>query len=77
MISVDLLIRCFNRLHEPTSGAIYIDGDNIVSYDQDELKKIRQEKIAMVFQHFGLFSHRTILENVEYGLEITKQFKIS
>lgn len=39
MISVDLLIRCFNRLHEPTSGAIYIDGDNIVSYDQDELKK--------------------------------------
>ncbi|HEY4600050.1 MAG TPA: glycine betaine/L-proline ABC transporter ATP-binding protein [Cerasibacillus sp.] len=66
------LIRCFNRLHEPTSGEIYIDGDNIVSYDEAELTKMRQEKIAMVFQHFGLFSHRTILENVEYGLEIRK-----
>lgn len=66
------LIRCFNRLHEPTSGAIYIDGDNIVSYNEAELTKIRQEKIAMVFQHFGLFSHRTILENVEYGLEVRK-----
>ncbi|WP_449538623.1 quaternary amine ABC transporter ATP-binding protein [Ferdinandcohnia sp. Marseille-Q9671] len=64
------LIRCFNLLNKPTSGAIYVDGENIVTYDSARLKKFRQEKIAMVFQHFGLFSHRTVLANVEYGLEI-------
>lgn len=64
------LIRCFNLLNKPTDGRIYIDDQNIVNYNQAQLKKIRQEKIAMVFQHFGLFNHRTILGNVEYGLEI-------
>lgn len=64
------LIRCFNLLNEPTTGKIYIDGENIVDCSRDELKKVRQEKIAMVFQHFGLFDHRTVLSNVEYGLEI-------
>ncbi|NGP44783.1 glycine betaine/L-proline ABC transporter ATP-binding protein [Bacillaceae bacterium SIJ1] len=64
------LIRCFNLLNRPTDGSIYIDGENIVQYQSTALKKMRQEKVAMVFQHFGLFSHRTILANVEYGLEI-------
>lgn len=64
------LIRCFNLLHEPTSGSVYIDGEDITKATNDQLKKVRQEKIAMVFQHFGLFTHRTVLENVEYGLEI-------
>lgn len=64
------LIRCFNLLNKPTDGAIYIDGVNIVNGSKSELKKVRQEKIAMVFQHFGLFSHRTVLGNVEYGLEV-------
>ncbi|MFS0646161.1 quaternary amine ABC transporter ATP-binding protein [Siminovitchia sp. 179-K 8D1 HS] len=64
------LIRCFNLLNKPSDGAIYIDGVNIVKGSKSELKKVRQEKIAMVFQHFGLFSHRTVLANVEYGLEI-------
>ncbi|GGJ71295.1 quaternary amine ABC transporter ATP-binding protein [Virgibacillus salexigens] len=64
------LIRCFNLLNKPTDGSIYLDGEDIVAFNKNELKKIRQEKIAMVFQHFGLFSHRTILANVEYGLEI-------
>jgi glycine betaine/proline transport system ATP-binding protein len=64
------LIRCLNLLHKPTAGNIFVDGDNIVTYDKQQLRKFRQEKIAMVFQHFGLFSHRTVLENVEYGLEI-------
>jgi glycine betaine/proline transport system ATP-binding protein len=64
------LIRCFNLLNKPTNGSIYIDGEDIVQYKKHELKTVRQEKIAMVFQHFGLFSHRTILANVEYGLEI-------
>lgn len=64
------LIRCFNLLNKPTDGAIFIDDINITKSNNNELKKVRQEKIAMVFQHFGLFNHRTILANVEYGLEI-------
>lgn len=64
------LIRCLNMLNRPTMGAIYVDGENIVAYNKKELKSYRQQKIAMVFQHFGLFSHRTILGNIEYGLEI-------
>ncbi len=64
------LIRCFNLLDRPTDGSVKIDGVDLVNCTNHELKKIRQEKIAMVFQHFGLFDHRTILSNVEYGLEI-------
>src|SRR5690625_3407589 len=64
------LIRCFNLLNKPTTGSVYIDGENIADTNKAGLKKVRQEKIAMVFQHFGLFNHRTILANVEYGLEI-------
>lgn len=64
------LIRCFNLLNKPTTGSVFIDDQNITKSNRGELKKVRQEKIAMVFQHFGLFNHRTILENVEYGLEV-------
>lgn len=64
------LIRCLNLLNRPTSGSIYVDGENIVKYNKRELRNFRQKKVAMVFQHFGLFTHRTILENVEYGLEV-------
>src|SRR5690625_4775089 len=64
------LIRCFNMLNRPTTGSIYVDDEDVVKYSASQLKKYRQEKVAMVFQHFGLFSHRTILTNVEYGLEI-------
>lgn len=66
------LIRCFNLLNKPTDGSVFIDGLDIAKGSQAELKKVRQEKIAMVFQHFGLFNHRTILANVEYGLEVRK-----
>lgn len=66
------LIRCFNLLNKPTDGQILLDGEDIVKYSGQQLKKVRQNKIAMVFQHFGLFTHRTILSNVEYGLEIKK-----
>ena len=64
------LLRCLNLLNEPTAGKIYIDGVNIVNYKHKELREFRQKKVAMVFQHFGLFTHRTVLGNVEYGLEI-------
>lgn len=64
------LIRCLNLLNRPTAGNIYVDEENIVKYNSQQLKKFRQQKIAMVFQHFGLFTHRTVQKNVEYGLEI-------
>lgn len=64
------LIRCLNMLNEPTEGKILVDGLNIVEYIKRELLEFRQKKISMVFQHFGLFTHRTVLENVSYGLEV-------
>ncbi|HJG22216.1 glycine betaine/L-proline ABC transporter ATP-binding protein [Enterococcus durans] len=64
------LIRLLNRLIEPTSGNIYIDGEDISKLSKEELREVRRHKINMVFQNFGLFPHRTILENTEYGLEV-------
>jgi glycine betaine/proline transport system ATP-binding protein len=64
------LIRCLNLLNRPTAGEILIDGEDIVKYDRQQLREFRQNKVAMVFQNFGLFTHRTVLGNVEYGLEI-------
>lgn len=64
------LIRCINLLNRPTSGRIYVDGENIVEYNKMQLREYRQRKVAMVFQHFGLITHRTVLGNVEYGLEV-------
>ena len=64
------LIRCINRLIEPTDGEIYIDGENVTALSLDKLRLVRQKKLAMVFQRFALFPHRTILQNVAYGLEI-------
>ena len=66
------LIRCLNLLNKPTAGSVYVDGKDIVKFDKKELREFRQTKMAMVFQHFGLFSHRTVMENVEYGLEVKK-----
>lgn len=64
------LIRCLNRLIEPTSGEILIDGKDIVGCDKKALIDIRREKMAMVFQNFALLPHRTIEDNVAFGLEI-------
>ncbi|MDN6626569.1 MAG: glycine betaine/L-proline ABC transporter ATP-binding protein [Pisciglobus halotolerans] len=64
------LVRMLNRLIEPTKGSIFIDGENISTMDKEALRKVRREKLSMVFQNFGLFPHRTILENTEYGLEV-------
>ncbi len=64
------LVRMLNRLIEPTDGNVYVDGDNINEMNDEELRELRRKKISMVFQNFGLFPHRTILENAEYGLEI-------
>lgn len=64
------LIRLINRLIEPTSGEVYIDGENIVEMDKHQLMMTRRQKLGMVFQNFALFPHRTILDNVAYGLEV-------
>lgn len=64
------LLRCINRLVQTTKGNIYIDGVDITKVDSAKLQDMRRNKMGMVFQHFGLFPHRTIQENVEYGLEI-------
>lgn len=64
------LIRCLNLLNKPTGGQIKINGEDITSLDHEGLRDLRQNKISMVFQSFGLLSHRNVLRNVEYGLEI-------
>lgn len=64
------LIRCVNRLIEPTTGAVYIDGEDVTAATKDDLLEIRRRKTGMVFQHFGLLPHRTVLENAAYGLKV-------
>ena len=64
------LVRCLIRLIESTKGEINFDGDDIVQYSQDELIEFRRNKVAMVFQHYGLLPHRNVIDNVSYGLEI-------
>lgn len=64
------LIRCLNLLNRPTKGEILIDNEDIVKYEKKQLRELRQNKVSMVFQNFGLFNHRNVIENVEFGLEI-------
>ncbi|CAM3315638.1 glycine betaine/L-proline ABC transporter ATP-binding protein [Paenibacillus lupini] len=64
------LIRLLNRLIEPSSGQLLFEGRDIVQMSSSELRELRRKKMGMVFQKFALFPHRTVLQNVEYGLEI-------
>ena len=64
------LIRHINRLIEPTSGSIIVDGDDILSMSPAELRDFRRSKASMVFQKFGLLPHRKVIDNVAYGLSI-------
>jgi glycine betaine/proline transport system ATP-binding protein len=64
------LVRCLNRLIDPTSGHIFIDGEDVAHVGQARLRDVRRTKISMVFQRFGLFPHKTVLENAEYGLKM-------
>lgn len=64
------LVRCLTRLIEPTAGSIVIDGEDVRAMDRSRLRELRRHRAAMVFQHFGLLPHRTVLDNVAYGLEV-------
>ena len=64
------LVRHLNRLIDPTSGQILVDGQNILDYDMPALRQFRRHKISMVFQNFGLLPHRNVVENVAYGLKV-------
>ena len=64
------LLRCINRLNEPSLGEIFINGKNITTSSDKELLDIRRKEMAMVFQHFGLLPHRTVLSNIAFGLEL-------
>jgi len=69
------LVRHFNRLIDPTSGQILVDGEDILRYDEKQLEHFRRHKISMVFQSFGLLPHKTVLDNVGYGLKVRGENK--
>src|SRR5690606_7096295 len=64
------LIRHFNRLIEPTAGTIRVDDVDVMALGARELERFRQQKMSMVFQRFGLFPHRSVLDNIAYGLKV-------
>lgn len=64
------LVRMINGLIKPSAGEILIDGIDVASCSQEQLRKVRREKVAMVFQHFALFPHKTVADNVAFGLKI-------
>ena len=64
------LVRCLIRLIEATRGRVLFDGEDVFSFTREELIQFRRQKVAMVFQHYGLLPHRRVLDNVAYGLEI-------
>ncbi|HEY8489226.1 MAG TPA: betaine/proline/choline family ABC transporter ATP-binding protein [Thermaerobacter sp.] len=64
------LVRCLLRLVEPTAGRILFDGEDVTAMDGRQLTAFRRTRVAMVFQHYGLLPHRTVLDNVAFGLRL-------
>lgn len=64
------LVRCLNRLIEPTAGEVLIDAEDVLKAKSEELIQIRRSKISMVFQNFGLLPHKSVLDNVTFGLDV-------
>ncbi|RKE39672.1 glycine betaine/proline transport system ATP-binding protein [Paraburkholderia sp. BL23I1N1] len=69
------LVRHFNRLIEPTSGEIVIDGSDVIKLDPQGLRELRRYKVSMVFQNFGLLPHQTVLDNTAYALRVRGESK--
>lgn len=70
------LLRCINRLNKPTFGEIIVDGKDIAKVTEEELRPVRRKTLAMVFQHFGLLPHYTVLQNIAFGLELQNVGKV-
>ena len=64
------LVRCLNRLIEPTSGTVHVDDENVFEMSDRALRVMRRTRMSMVFQNFALLPHKTVLQNVEYGLKV-------
>lgn len=64
------VVRCLSRLIEPTAGEVFVDGQNLLALSEAELIELRRHKMGMVFQHFGLLPHMTVLDNVAYPLRV-------
>lgn len=64
------LVRLLNRLIEPTSGQILFNGTDVMRMSSEQLRQFRRKNVGMVFQKFALFPHRTVIQNIEYGLEV-------
>jgi glycine betaine/proline transport system ATP-binding protein len=64
------VVRMLNRLIEPTAGSVSIGGEDVLAMGREELRQLRMSKVSMVFQHFALFPHRTVLQNAAYGLKV-------
>jgi glycine betaine/proline transport system ATP-binding protein len=64
------LIRCIARLIDATRGTVALDDEDLTGMSEESLRRVRREKMSMVFQHFGLLPHRRVIDNVAYGLEI-------
>jgi glycine betaine/proline transport system ATP-binding protein len=64
------LIRCAARLNEVTKGRVLLDGEDLTAMSEEQLRNVRRHKMSMVFQHFGLFPHRRVIDNAAYGLEV-------
>ncbi|WP_050524525.1 quaternary amine ABC transporter ATP-binding protein [Pseudorhodobacter wandonensis] len=64
------LVRCLSRLIEPTSGEIWFHGQNLLAASEDEMRQLRRHKMGMVFQHFALLPHMSVLQNVAFPLEV-------
>jgi glycine betaine/proline transport system ATP-binding protein len=69
------LVRLLTRLIEPTAGQVTMNGEDITSASEHELRELRRHHVAMVFQHFGLLPHRKVIDNVAYGLEVRGEGK--
>jgi glycine betaine/proline transport system ATP-binding protein len=64
------LVRCIAQLTRVSKGQVSLDGEELTSMSEDALRRVRREKLSMVFQHFGLLPHRRVIDNVAYGLEV-------